>query len=121
MDRDAVAAQVGEANADAAIEWGFARAKQGAANLLACDNEKVTFKVWTQPGTAMILVTSANDSPTTLTVQADLAALGVDVPKLWASFAQCLGGTLNVPAKTITLPNFPANTASLVFIDTFGE
>jgi len=121
VDRAAVVAQVGEVNADAAIEWGIERAKECSTAALGCDNEGVTLKVWTQPGTAMILVKNGNAALTTVTINADLAALGVDVPKIWTAYAQCIGGTLSVPDKTVTLPTLPADASRLVFIDTFAE
>jgi len=118
-DRAAIAAAVGEANADTAIEWGFARAKQCTTDIPVCDNENVTLKAWTQPGTVMILVKNGDAALKDVVIKADLVALGVDVPKMWASYVQCIGGTLHAPSGTITIPNLAPNTLHLVFIDNF--
>ncbi len=120
---DAVAEAVGgHANLESALHWGYSRAAIVDA-VASSDTDSVTVKAWKQPGTAMLLVVRSTEDakPVTATVQADLDALGVKVPKLWRAFTQCLGGELDPHTGKITLQNLKPGESRLVFIDTFAE
>jgi hypothetical protein len=105
-----------------ALEWGLSRAKaltaaeiaqrvRGAANL--------PVQVWSQPGTVLLQVTNPGTKPADATLTLDLQALGVKVQKLWAQYTQCIGGTLDAEAGTVTVKGIPAGKSTLIFIDTF--
>ncbi len=115
---DAVAEAVGYANLDRALAWGFSRAKPSAGTVAATD-ARIGAKVWVQPGTAMLVVHNASGQAVDAELTADLAALGVKVPKLWTAFTQCLGGDLDPVSGAVTVKGLKPGEQRLVFIDTY--
>lgn len=119
VSADRVAAAVGPANAEEALCWGLSRAT-AADPLVKTSTGGVALKAWKQPGTAMILVTGAADRKADVTLDADLAGLGVKVERPFVAYTQCLGGDLDAHSGRVTVKGLGPAEQRLVFIDTFG-
>ncbi len=121
VSRETVAAAVGDTNVVSALAWGFSRAKPAAAGTVAAKDKRVGTKAWTQPGTALVVLQNGGEQTVTAELTADLGALGVQVPKLWAAYTQCLGGELNPTSGVVTVKGLMPGEQRLVFIDTYAE
>jgi hypothetical protein len=120
VQQDAVSAAVGPANAERALHWGIGRATAADAQVKAA-TDGLLVKAWTQPGTAMLVVRNPGAKAADAALTADLKALGVQIPKRWTAYTQCLGGDLDPATGALTLKGLKPGEARLVFIDTFAQ
>jgi hypothetical protein len=56
-----------------------------------------------------------------LLLTADLDKLGVNVPKLWTAYTQCLGGELDPATGAVTVKGLQPGEQRLLFVDTFAQ
>ncbi len=111
-------------NLPAALEWGLNRPETVALDAAAAtavvksDDQTLQFRVWTRPGTVMLLVANPGAKAVNAGLTLDLDKLGVKVPKLWTAYTQCLGGKLDAVTGQVSL-KVDAGESRLVFVDTY--
>jgi hypothetical protein len=107
----------------AVLDWGLNRpgtralSSQDLAAQVKVESGTVQVDAWQRPASVLLRVANTGARPTDAVLALDLARLGVNVRKLWAEYAQCLGGTLDHATGRLTVKGLAPGAARVVFVE----